>query len=76
MALAGKRCVIIGAGVIGNACAFHLAKQLKSTAEVYVLEKASSFGTETSARNSEVIHAGIYYPMNSLKAKFCVNGSR
>lgn len=72
--LAGKRCAIVGAGVIGNACAFHLAKHTK--AEVFVLEKAASFGTETSARNSEVIHAGLYYPKNSLKSKLCVEGSR
>ena len=75
MALAGKRCVIVGAGVIGNACAYHLAK-LNTKVEIYVLEKSASFGLETSSRNSEVIHAGLYYPKNSLKSRLCVDGSR
>lgn len=64
-------CVVIGAGVVGIAIARELA--LKGR-EVLVLESAPTFGTGTSSRNSEVIHAGIYYPSNSLKAKFCVKG--
>ena len=44
--------------------------------EVMVLEAASGIGTGTSSRNSEVIHAGIYYPQNSLKAQLCVRGNR
>ncbi|KAB2608509.1 L-2-hydroxyglutarate dehydrogenase [Pyrus ussuriensis x Pyrus communis] len=64
-------CVVIGAGVVGLALARELA--LKGR-EVLVLDSAPTFGTSTSSRNSEVIHAGIYYPTHSLKAKFCVRG--
>lgn len=63
--------VIIGAGVVGLACARALAKAGR---EVLIIERHDAIGTETSARNSEVIHAGIYYPKNSLKARFCVAG--
>ncbi|WP_417834414.1 NAD(P)/FAD-dependent oxidoreductase [Thalassospira xiamenensis] len=63
--------VIIGAGVVGLACARALAKAGR---EVLIIERHDAIGTETSARNSEVIHAGIYYPRNSLKARFCVAG--
>ncbi|CAJ1966903.1 unnamed protein product [Cylindrotheca closterium] len=62
---------VIGAGVVGLAIARSLAK---CGMEVFILEKASIIGNETSSRNSEVIHAGIYYPQDSLKAKFCVSG--
>jgi L-2-hydroxyglutarate oxidase LhgO len=62
---------IIGAGVIGLATAREIAQSEK---EVFVFEKNRTFGLETSSRNSEVIHAGIYYPENSLKAKLCVEG--
>jgi len=62
---------IIGAGVTGLATASEIA-QLKR--QVFVFEKNRTFGLETSSRNSEVIHAGIYYPENSLKAKLCVEG--
>lgn len=64
-------CVVIGAGVVGLAVARHLAT---AGLDVVVLEAADAIGTETSSRNSEVIHAGIYYPTDSLKAKFCVAG--
>jgi L-2-hydroxyglutarate oxidase LhgO len=64
-------CVVIGAGVIGLACARALALAGR---EVIVLESAGSIGTATSSRNSEVIHAGIYYPPGSLKAVLCVQG--
>ncbi|KAH9738616.1 L-2-hydroxyglutarate dehydrogenase [Citrus sinensis] len=64
-------CVVIGAGVVGIAVARELA--LKGR-EVLVLDSGPTFGTGTSSRNSEVIHAGIYYPLNSLKAIFCVRG--
>jgi len=62
---------IIGAGVIGLATAREIAQEEKG---VFVFEKNRTFGLETSSRNSEVIHAGIYYPEDSLKAKFCVEG--
>ena len=64
-------CVVIGAGVVGLAVARALALQGR---EVMVLEAASAIGTGTSSRNSEVIHAGIYYPQGSLKAQLCVRG--
>lgn len=64
-------CVVIGAGVIGLCVARCLAR---AGAEVVVLEAAEAIGTETSSRNSEVIHAGIYYPTGSLKAQYCVAG--
>jgi L-2-hydroxyglutarate oxidase LhgO len=64
-------CVVIGAGVIGLACARALAMKGR---EVIVLERAEAIGTETSSRHSEVVHAGIYYPPGSLKARFCVEG--
>jgi L-2-hydroxyglutarate oxidase LhgO len=66
-------CVVIGAGVIGLAIARQLAI---SGREVLVLEAAGMIGTETSSRNSEVIHAGIYYPTGSLKARTCVAGKQ
>jgi L-2-hydroxyglutarate oxidase LhgO len=65
--------VVIGAGVVGLAVARALAL---AGQEVIILEAADAFGTETSARNSEVIHAGIYYPQGSLKARHCVAGRR
>lgn len=66
-------CVVIGAGIIGLACARDLAMQGK---EVVILETAATFGTETSSRHSEVIHAGIYYPAGTYKAKWCVSGKQ
>lgn len=57
-------CVVIGAGIVGIAAARELSLRGRY---VLVLESASTFGTATSSRNSEVIHAGIYYPPNSLK---------
>jgi len=65
--------VVIGAGVIGLAVARALARAGR---EVIVLEAAAAVGTETSARNSEVIHAGLYYAEGSLKARLCVAGRR
>ncbi|CAI9117149.1 OLC1v1018493C1 [Oldenlandia corymbosa var. corymbosa] len=67
-------CVVIGAGVIGIAVARELS--LKHGREVLVIESGPTFGTGTSSRNSEVIHAGIYYPSKSLKALFCVRGRK
>lgn len=66
-------CVVIGAGVIGLAIARRLAQAGR---EVIVLEAAEGIGTITSSRNSEVIHAGIYYPAGSLMARMCVSGKR
>ncbi len=66
-------CIVIGAGVIGLAVARALALAGR---EVIVLEAAEGIGTETSSRNSEVIHAGIYYPAGSFMARFCVAGRR
>jgi len=65
--------IIIGAGVVGLACSVRIAQtQLRTL----VIERHPSFGYETSSRNSEVVHAGIYYPNNSLKAKLCVAGNK
>ncbi len=65
-------CVVIGAGVVGLAVAREMALQGRET---ILLEREAAFGTISSARNSEVIHAGIYYPKDSLKAKLCVQGN-
>ncbi len=59
--------------MVGLAIAAEVSRIYK---HVFVFEKKRSFGLETSSHNSEVIHAGMYYPENSLKAKFCVNGNR
>ncbi|TCZ66889.1 NAD(P)/FAD-dependent oxidoreductase [Roseicella aquatilis] len=64
-------CVVVGAGVVGLAVARALAEAGR---EVLVLDAAEGIGTETSSRNSEVIHAGIYYPAGSLMARACVEG--
>lgn len=63
---------IIGAGVVGLAIANELSKYYN---DILLIEKWGHFGEETSSRNSEVIHAGIYYPKDSLKAKLCVSGN-
>jgi len=64
---------VIGAGVVGLAVAAELSETRPG---VMILERNPGFGQETSSRNSEVIHAGIYYAKNSLKAKLCVEGNR
>ncbi|MBX3659269.1 MAG: NAD(P)/FAD-dependent oxidoreductase [Ramlibacter sp.] len=66
-------CVVVGAGVVGLAVARALALRGR---EVMVLEATEAIGTGTSSRNSEVIHAGIYYPAGSLKARLCVQGKQ
>jgi L-2-hydroxyglutarate oxidase LhgO len=66
-------CIVIGAGVVGLALARHLSLQGHETV---VLEAEDRVGTGISSRNSEVIHAGIYYPKGSLKASLCVAGNR
>jgi L-2-hydroxyglutarate oxidase LhgO len=65
--------VVIGAGVVGLAIGRALALR---GLETVVLERANAIGTGASSRNSEVIHAGIYYPAGSLKARLCVTGRR
>lgn len=64
-------CVVVGAGVVGLAIARSVAR---SGRQVVVLDAESQIGTHSSSRNSEVIHAGIYYPEKSLKARLCVRG--
>jgi L-2-hydroxyglutarate oxidase LhgO len=64
---------VVGAGVVGLAVAAELAG---TYSPLYVLERYPRYGQETSSRNSEVIHAGIYYPENSLKARLCVEGKK
>ena len=66
-------CVVIGAGVVGLAVARQMALAGRET---IVLEAETLIGSHTSSRNSEVIHAGIYYPKGSLKARFCVAGKK
>lgn len=65
--------IIIGAGVVGLAIAAEISKEHSN---ILLIEKWGHFGEEISSRNSEVIHAGIYYPKNSLKAKLCVEGNQ
>jgi len=65
--------IIAGAGVVGLAIAKTLAERGR---DVWVLDAATSIGTGASSRNSEVIHAGLYYPKDSLKARLCVEGRR
>src|ERR1700746_4070421 len=67
----GVEALVVGAGVIGLAVARALAL---AGCEVIVLERAYTIGFETSSRNSEVIHGGLYYPQGSLKARTCVEG--
>lgn len=66
-------CVVVGAGVVGLAIARAMAMRGR---EVVVVDAAPTVGTSTSSRNSEVIHAGIYYPNSSLKALLCVQGRK
>ncbi len=65
--------IVVGAGVVGLAVARSLARRGR---ELVILEAADAFGTATSARNSEVIHAGLYYAPGSCKARLCVEGRR
>ncbi|KAI9096424.1 FAD dependent oxidoreductase [Phlyctochytrium arcticum] len=66
--------LVIGGGVVGLAIGERLSRRTSET--TVVLERHSAFGVETSSRNSEVIHAGIYYPPDSLKTRLCVRGNR
>jgi L-2-hydroxyglutarate oxidase LhgO len=65
--------VVIGAGVVGLACAYSLSQRLDS---VVVIEREVGPGREISSRNSGVIHAGIYYPKDSLKTRMCIEGNQ
>lgn len=65
--------VVIGAGVVGLACAVALGRRGH---EVLVVDRSSVVGSGTTSRNSEVIHAGMYYPTGSLKHRFCIEGRR
>lgn len=65
---------IIGCGVVGLAVAAELSQN--GDGDIAVFEKHESFGQETSSRNSEVIHAGLYYPPSSLKSRLCVSGNK
>src|SRR5262245_27674274 len=65
--------IVVGAGAVGLACAYALARRGQS---VVVLEREGLIGSGISARNSEVIHAGLHYPTGSLKARLCVEGRR
>ena len=64
---------VVGAGVVGLAVAARLGRR---PGDVVLLERNDRHGAETSSRNSEVIHAGMYYPTGSLKARLCVEGNR
>jgi len=66
--------IVVGAGVVGLAVAAELTQRLPE-ASIIVMERQGQFGWETSSRNSEVIHAGMYYPTGSLKAKVCIDGN-
>jgi L-2-hydroxyglutarate oxidase LhgO len=66
-------CIVIGAGVVGLACARAIAQ---AGLDVVIVERETAYGTGVSARNSEVIHAGLYYPTGSRKALWCVRGAR
>ena len=65
--------VVVGAGVVGLACARALSRTGR---DVLLLDEAAAIGTSTSSRNSEVVHAGIYYARDSLKARACIAGRR
>ena len=68
-----KKLVIIGGGIVGTAIAREAALK-KIFSDIVIIEKEKTLGSHASSRNSGVIHAGLYYKPNTLKAKVCVNG--
>ena len=68
-----KSVIVVGAGVVGLACGKELSEK---GYEVFIAEQEKNIATQTSARNSGVIHAGVYYPAESLKAKLCIRGKQ
>ncbi len=66
-------CLVIGGGVAGLSAAKFISQEFKKT---YLIERNNFLGMETSSRNSEVIHAGIYYKKNSLKSELCIKGKK
>src|SRR5262245_14974968 len=71
--MADASVTVVGAGVVGLAIAARLAPR---HGDLILLERRERHGTETSSRNSEVIHAGMYYPTGSLKARLCLSGNQ
>lgn len=67
---------IVGAGIVGLATAYQLAKRFKGQLKIVLLEKESQVAQHQSGRNSGVIHSGVYYKPNSLKAKLCTDGRK
>ena len=72
-AMSDTSLTVIGAGAVGLAVAARFAERYP---DLILLERREHHGMETSSRNSEVIHAGMYYPEGSLKARLCVEGNR
>ena len=70
MALDHFECTVIGGGIVGLA----VAKELSATKSTVLLEVSNNIMSGTSSRNSEVVHSGIYYPFDSLKRQFCIEG--
>ncbi|KAJ2721254.1 hypothetical protein GGI07_004087 [Coemansia sp. Benny D115] len=68
--------LVIGAGVVGLAVARELSSQRQTRGTTLIVDKNRQIGMETSSRNSEVIHAGIYYPKESLRTKLCIQGKQ
>ena len=66
--------VILGGGITGLTIAYQIKKKYKDL-KIMIIDKESDFGLHTSGRNSGVLHAGIYYEPNSLKAKVCIEGA-
>ena len=72
MALDHFECTVIGGGIVGLA----VAKELSASKNTVLLESSNNIMSETSSRNSEVVHSGIYYPFNSKKRQACIEGKK